>query len=281
MSNWAAAPPLWFVKLTVGSDEVFSAALEEQQAAYLCLADCEHQAAANPALAEKLRSLSWPTNRVVRELMTLLAQHRWTCLPAPAASIINSMFAGCTSTAPIERAFQGLRNAERDSNNDRVSRVRRLLRPIDSGLLRNYGLQEVVAAATDLEREVPAVRSVAADNFQAMKGPVSLDRGQLWSIVQGGGPTYRSPSALAMQYEVGTWQMLLQMWQAGCLNKIQDSWVALLLPADSIVVDVASGDTWVVLLATGDAALLWPAACMEIAGGKYYWPARDPKAFHS
>lgn len=216
--------------------------------------------------------MGWLFNPAVRKLLTLLAQHGFQFVCPDAQAMMDSVLHGFCNSVIMEKAFQKLQGIGRASKNSRSSRLRRYYQPHMAGLMQEMGRAEI-EPATELPADLPARLPAAA--FEAEGAAPSIDIERLKGISAGKSRDYPSTSAQGLQIQVAAWRLLCQACREDRLEQVGDSWLALLLHADGIVVNTTSGQAFLVLKVCALGALLWPCRRFATASAVCFAPSTE------
>ena len=269
MSQWRSIPPLQFIGLLSRKQENVREALKMQEANWKTLVECEKLRFSHPELQALHESLPWLQNDVCRELLTMLAQHDFKCVPSPACSLVNAMFRGPGHTVHVENMFQHLKDFSRDASNGVKSQPKRMYHCVQSSLLGEFDLKEVSpfeAAASSSQTRLPK------STWDGAAPGCSLDDNVLKELLHSSGKAFPSPSAQSSQLHCATWTLLTHCCQENCFSSLPHAWHALLMPETQIVRKMPASETFIVLKSSPYAALLWPAQLKRSKGINVFLP---------
>ena len=269
MAQWRCVPPYQFIGLLASGAANVKEAMDMQKDNWLTLTTCEKAQFTNPELQAILCDLPWLHNPVSREVLTMLAQHDFACIPAPAKSLLVAMFKGPNHSVSVENMFQHLQDFSRDAQNGMQSRPKRMHHCIQSSLLSEFDLPEVPAFAAQAEHDA---RRLHKSTWDGVAGSCSFSEELLKELQSKAGKAFPSPSAQSIQQQTGSWVLLVECCKQQCLDKIPEAWHALLMPQDHIAVHKPSSEFFVVLKSTKHAVLLWPVDNKRACGVETFQP---------
>ena len=269
MAQWRCLPPMQFIGLLCRTSDKVAEALEEQELNWKTLIACEKLHSTEPEIQKLLKAMPWVQNDVCREVLTMLAQHDFKHVQAPARSLVTAMFRGPNHSAHVENMFQHLKDFSQDVSNGMSSRAKRMYHCVQSNLLADFDLPEVFAAATQAE---PHNSRLPKSTWEATRQGCSLDDKLLKTLLEDSGKAFPSPSAQSAQLHCAARSLLCNCWKKNTLSSAGDAWHALPMPEESVVRRTVGSSCCIVLKSSPYGALVWPAQERVAKGVKVLMP---------
>ena len=200
----------------------------------------------------------WVTWCWIRENLVLLREAQFSMVPPPLEADIKSAFLGFGQSEIVENANNRQKDAQRDSKNKKLRRLRRWHRLIQAKLLEQYDRQELeidVNARGNLPGDVPV------SYFDPYAQECSIPKNMLDEVSEGLG--WRSPSAQSYHLAVASWQLLVTASNLDDVNLLENAWRTIAFATGDIIRQVNSDEILLVLYSSQYAMLCWTMPSRE------------------
>lgn len=278
-------PPL-FSMLLSPQNEAVSLGLRLAKEAWGTISAADVQAKVNPTVKSALAAVTWAGDLFVREVLVLLAQHRFEFVCPPARTMISDGFDGCMQTAVCENANGACRDRQRDNKNLKMSRLSRYMFPVTRGVLEEFRFPEVSISEAALVAPT-SERSLPDNCFSAGGCTPSIADQELLRITST--RTWASPTPQCEELSVGAWCLLKELASTGAWGVAAQAWRAAVIPEMSLLRRAQGSSCFLVLCSTTWGCLVWPShleqesrearISMDDAGAALWLPVCDWKDF--
>lgn len=251
------------------SRSVVRAALARLECMWELVAKAEAHLVAHPELQEVFLSIPFLYNPVLREVLVLLAQHSFKCVPPAVETLVFTIFKGFASSVIVERAFQRCVDYGRNSNNKCMHRPARYFVPHERALLKEHDRAEVEVDCTELTQ---AGRVVPKAAYDALGIAPSIDDKELQNIINNKSKEYPRRNAQGLQTQVAAWELLRHVSSENQWGKVVSAWQALLVPQGCVLQERSTSAHSLVLRACSWGCLLWLAEKISVNNMTFWKP---------
>lgn len=257
MGRYKHTCPAIFVQLISKQQQVVDAGLLLAEQVWDIIREADVQAKVYADIKSALACMVWAGDTFVREVLVLLAQHRFRFVCEPVKEMIHGAFDGFLQTAICENANGACRDRQRDNKNLKMSRLSQYMFPVTRGVLKDFDFPEV--AVSDAERVAPgAHRSVLDMCFASGGGEPSIDTRNLLRIT--GPRTWPSPTPQSEELSVGALFLLRSVVKSKKWGDAAQAWREAVIPEMSLLRRAEDRSCYMVLCSSVWGCLLWPAA---------------------
>ena len=220
--TYSAVYPMKFILLIMAGEEKKKELLAEFKADWELLCRMERMALDDQWVAGFLRSLRWPQEQFVREIMVQLAEESFCVVTDEVHARVIGLAYAFKGTNIVEGLHNKYRFAEGASSNGSFGRTARWHRSSTSRLLTEYDCKAI--AVTDEARALRAPAVVAKD-FKPAIAEFSMDAQEFQTFDEPTAFHRFSPAALKLRGVL--WQSATAL--DGNVPKMKRSWLSLLV----------------------------------------------------
>ena len=248
--------------------------LQELEQWWKLILKLEQEALTDPWCKQFWDCLLWPRMPWVREIMVSLSECKFHTVPEDVKGQLLDFVRGFSTSLPNELIFNHLRDCERASKNQQLSRATRWHRAITSKVAEECDRPQVAvtAVARNLAHGMPKLNQsfFAADMCEFSLGDEAIKHLM-------GPADWPTPSAANFVNQVLSMRALVQT--DGDVAKLQSSWLSVLLVPGTLVAKKTDPNTaGMVLHSSAHGALIWKMTQVNYKGFRYCRMSRKAAA---
>ena len=210
----------------------------------------------NEAIAEVVSALNWNTTALPRLIFMFMERADWQATDADVMHLLFGVFHRIGDTLVIENIHKGLRRLGKHSQNEIISRTKRMYHTATAQVLDSRAIPTVRIPHEQIARESLVGRKSMKRTFltRSFKMPKEISRIMLPR-------TWSSPSASHLANTVSAWKWLQAFWSGDRRCSPDAAWWSRLVPPRTIM-NVGEQGFVMVLSSVDWGSLIWQLDCI-------------------